>query len=63
MVLNNELKSKNNLLDKMKKTKTGAPAPKPPGRNAPQSQDFKSKSAGVFIEMKDELAAKDKEIE
>ena len=61
MVLNNELKSKTALLDKVQKKKPGAPAPKPPGQMAPQ--DFKSKPAGVFIEMKDELAAKDKEIE
>ena len=66
LMLNNELKSKSTLLDKVKKAKPGAPAPKPPGgpNGTPAStQDFKHQSAAVFVELKDEISQKEQQIE
>ena len=65
--LNNELKSKSNLLDKVKRGKPGAPAPKPPNAAAAEPKDksteYKHESAKVFIELKDEIEEKTQLIE
>lgn len=65
LMLTNEIKSKSNLLDKVKKAKPGAPAPKPPGGPHPvrDSSEFKNPSAAIFVELKDEIAAKDAQID
>jgi len=65
LMLTNEIKTKSNLLDKVKKGKPGAPAPRPPGGPHPvrDSSEFKNPSAAVFIELKDEVTAKDSQIE
>lgn len=62
----NELKAKSTLLDKVKRGKPGAPAPRPPntaveGLNTPNEP--KNQQVGVFLQLKDELTLKDEQIE
>ena len=60
-MLNNDIKSKSTLLDKVKKSKPGAPGPRPP-MQAPES-DVKHESVAQFLDLKDEIAAKDQTID
>lgn len=57
LMLNNELKSKQNIL---KKSKPGAPAPRPPGG---PNVEVNHPKTGVYLELNEELAAKDQQIE
>jgi len=56
-----ELKQKSTLLDKVKRGKPGAPAPRPPNTavappvSASQTLEPKHESVKVFLDMKDEL--------
>jgi len=62
LTLNNEIKSKQNLIAQQKKSKPGAPGSKPPTAIGPP-KDFSHEKAEVFIQMKDEIDDKTNLIE